>query len=127
MIVGCGTDIVEIERVKQAVLKWGDNFLKKIFTENEINYAMKRRFSYQHLAARFAAKEAVVKAFGDGFHAASWQDIEIINDTFGKPTVKLYRTLNGLKDKKKVDTIIISMSHAALFAQAIAILERGEK
>lgn len=127
MIISCGTDIIEIERVKNAVEKWGDNFLKRVFTDKEIDYSMKKRFSYQHLAARFAAKEAVLKAFGDGFGFNNWQEVEIINDASGKPGVKLYGKLRELLHKKNIDDIIISMSHAKTCAQAIAILMRGEK
>ena len=65
MIKGTGIDIVEIDRFNDAVAKWGDSFLGKIFTKEEIRYSSKRRFSGQHFAARFAAKEAIMKAFGD--------------------------------------------------------------
>lgn len=62
MIVGIGTDIVEISRIKNAVAKWGERFLRKIFTENEISYCYKKKDPFPHLAVRFAAKEAVIKA-----------------------------------------------------------------
>ena len=127
MIVSCGTDIVEIERIKKAIDKWGEGFTKKIFTDKELAYSLKKRFCHQHLAARFAAKEAVFKAFGDGFHNGSWMDVEIVNNTSGKPEVVLHGKLNDLMREKKVDKIVVSMSHAKLFAQAIAILLRGEK
>ncbi len=88
MIIGTGIDIVEIDRFKESVKKYGSSFLKKIFTSNEISYSRKRRFSDQHFAARFATKEAVLKAFGDEPGTIrKWTDIEVSNDKNGKPLV----------------------------------------
>ncbi|MBI4846086.1 MAG: holo-ACP synthase [Candidatus Omnitrophica bacterium] len=122
-MVGCGTDIIETKRMKEAVKKWGASFLKRIFTQKEIEYSMKRRFYFEHLAARFAAKEAVLKAFGDGFSSANLKDIEIVNDKNGRPGVILKADMDKLKKKKKICSISVSMSHTKNYAQAIAILE----
>jgi holo-[acyl-carrier protein] synthase len=123
MISGLGVDIVEVYRMRDAVKKWGDSFLSKIFTGKEIAYAARRRFSDQHLAARFAAKEAVVKAFGEPRKfPVKWTDIEITNDAEGKPVVKFSGDALKLKKKKKVDDIIISISHSKNYAVANAIL-----
>lgn len=123
MIIGTGIDIVEISRVKKASLRWKDAFLKRIFTDKEIAYSKERSYSYQHLAARFAAKEAVLKAFGNGWNRrVEWTDIEIWNEKSGKPQVKLYRHLKKMKDRMKVDDIIISLSHTRTYAVASAIL-----
>lgn len=125
MIIGTGIDIVEISRIKRASLKWKNNFLKRIFTEKELKYSQGKPSSYQHLAARFAAKEAVLKAFGDGWKKrAEWTDIEVWNEKSGKPKVKLYRHLKKIKDDMKVDDIIISLSHTRTYALASAILVR---
>ncbi|MBU0634284.1 MAG: holo-ACP synthase [Candidatus Omnitrophica bacterium] len=124
MIVSCGTDLIETKRVRDAVKKWKKAFLGRIFTQREIQYSMRRKFYCEHLAARFAAKEAVFKAFGDGFSAAHYKDVEIINDKNGCPRVALKRQMQKLARKKKIDNIMVSMSHTRNYAQAIAIFIR---
>ncbi|MBU4304119.1 MAG: holo-ACP synthase [Candidatus Omnitrophica bacterium] len=122
MIISCGTDIIETKRVKDAVKKWDKSFLRRVFTQQEIDYSMKRRFYFEHLAARFAAKEAVLKAFGDGFTGANIKDVEIKNDKNGRPNVILKGDMEKLRKKKKIHTITVSMSHTKDYAQAMAIL-----
>lgn len=125
MIFGIGTDIVEVFRMRDAIAKWGDNFLSKIFTPREISYSNARRFSHQHFAARFAAKEAVVKAFGEPRkHPIQWTDIEVLNDKEGKPVIEFHDDALRLKKKKKVDEVIVSMSHSKNYAIANVILLR---
>ena len=123
MIAGMGVDIVEIAQIKGAVMRWKDAFLKRIFTDNEINYSQAKKFAYQHLAARFAAKEAVLKAIGDAsIHRIEWRNVEVLNDEFGKPFIRLSGEAKKIKDKKNISEIIISMSHTRKFAIANAIL-----
>ena len=122
MIINCGTDIVETQRMKDAVKKWKKSFLNRIFTEKEIKYSMNKKFYFEHLAARFAAKEAVLKAFGDGFTGANLKDVEIVNDKNGRPCVILKRGMEKLKKKKKISSISVSMSHTRNYAQAVAIV-----
>ena len=114
MIYGTGIDIIEIERIQQAIDRWGEHFLHHVFTEEEIAYARRHKFPIQHFAARFAAKEAVLKAFGKNSHI-SWKDIKIKNDKDGKPTC----TYTDKKFKKK---ILISISHTHIYAVASAII-----
>jgi holo-[acyl-carrier protein] synthase len=116
VILGSGVDIIEVKRIEQAIKRFGDNFLKHVFTDEEIEYAYKRRFPYQHFAARFAAKEAVLKAFGDNAHIG-WKDIRIMNDKNGKP-VCIY------KNKKARKEILISISHTQNYAVASAIITK---
>ncbi len=119
MILGTGIDIVEVFRMRDAISKWGDCFLKKIFTPREIKYANSRRFSHQHFAARFAAKEAVVKAFGEPRRfPLKWTDIEVLNDKEGKPIIEFTGDALKLKKKKRVNEIIVSMSHSKNYAVA---------
>ena len=126
MIFGIGTDIVEVFRMREAIAKWGDNFLSKIFTPKEISYANARRFSHQHFAARFAAKEAVVKAFGEPRkYPLQWTDIEVLNDKEGKPIIEFHDDALKLKRKKKVDGVIVSISHSKNYAVANVILLKG--
>ena len=116
MIVGTGIDIIEIDRVKKAINRWGDNFLKHVFHDEEIQYAQKSKFPVQHFAARFAAKEAVFKAIGDNPNIG-WKDLKILNDKFGRP----FCTFENKKFKKK---IFISISHTHNYAVASAIVTK---
>ncbi|MDD5109154.1 MAG: holo-ACP synthase [Candidatus Omnitrophica bacterium] len=116
MIIGTGVDITEVRRIKQAVQKWGDDFLLRVFTESEIKNAKTKTSFYQHLAGRFAAKEAIFKAAGD--KKLSWQDIQIHNDQEGKP-ICLF--LNG---SGKNINVQISISHVKTYAVANAIVAK---
>lgn len=123
MILGIGIDIIEIERFQKAIEKWGDPFLTKVFTDREIAYARKRRFSPQHFAARFATKEAVFKAFGDDKASIrKWTDIEIFNDTNGKPFIEFHGDAKRLQSRRKVRDVKVSMAHSGGHAVANAVL-----
>jgi holo-[acyl-carrier protein] synthase len=115
-ILGIGTDIIEIRRIKEAIAQHGERFLKKIFTENEIAYCCRYRDASPHFAGRFAAKEAVSKALGTGLDASiSWHQIEILNNPQGKPEVHLSLPLkNNL-------TFLLSISHCREYATATVI------
>jgi len=126
MIAGIGIDIVEISRIKQAAKKWSNRFLKRIFTERELEYAHGKSIPYQHLAARFAAKEAVLKAIGDStIHRIEWVNVEILNDEHGKPVVNLSGQAKKIKLEKNISDIIISMSHTRTYAAANAIVVKN--
>jgi len=116
MIIGTGVDITEVRRIRQAIEKWQDDFLNRVFTKNEIKNAKKRISFYQHLAGRFAAKEAIFKAMGD--NSLSWQDIQISNNKDGKPACEF---LN--KKFKDVD-VHISISHVKTYAVASAVITK---
>lgn len=125
MIVGTGIDIVEVYRMRDAINKWGASFLTKVFTDKEIRYSNSRRFAPQHFAARFAAKEAVVKAFGAPRRSpVQWTDIEVFNDREGKPYISFSNSALKLKKKKKVNDVVVSMSHSKNYAVANVILMR---
>ena len=113
MILGIGTDIIEIERIKKAIERWGDDFLKHILTDEEIANAKKYQIPYAHYAGRFAAKEAIFKAVGDP--KLSWHDVSIINDQEGKPVCKHLRS--HFKNQ-----ILISISHSKEYATAFCIV-----
>jgi len=125
MIAGTGIDIIKVERIKTAVDRWGQNFLRKVFTDNEIKYAKSRRFSSEHLAARFATKEAVLKAFGDD-KWVDWKNIEISHAKSGKPEVKLSGYLDKLRKDRNINGVAVSMSHTKDYAVANAILTRRD-
>jgi len=116
MLIGTGVDITEVRRIRAAIEKWGDDFLRRVFTEPELKQAKNRNSFYQHLAGRFAAKEAVFKAAGD--NSLSWQDIQISNDQTGKP-VCLF--LNG---RGKYINVSISISHVKTYAVASAVVTK---
>jgi len=112
MILGTGVDIVEVFRMRDAIHKWGNSFLSKMFTEKEIGYSKSRRFSHQHFAARFAAKEAVVKAFGEPRkYPLKWTDIEVFNNGEGKPIIEFRGDALKLKNRKKVGDVIDKAKH----------------
>jgi holo-[acyl-carrier protein] synthase len=119
MIIGTGVDIIEVRRIRQAIEKWGKGFLQRVFTDEEIESAQSRESLYQHLAGRFAAKEAVFKALGD--MRLSWRDIQILNDDGGRPYCTI---LNGRG--KNVD-VYVSISHVKNYAVANAIITKKKQ
>lgn len=132
MIIGTGVDITEVRRLRQAIEKWGEEFLNRVFTEKELENAKNRgslprssstvdflrskegRGLYQYLAGRFAAKEAVFKAMGDS--KLNWKDVQILNDKDGKPYCLI---LNGRARKTDV---YVSISHVKSYAVANAVV-----
>ena len=121
MVLGIGIDIIEIERIKASVEKFGDRFLNKIFTSVELDYSLSKKNKYQHLAARFAAKEAIAKALATGWNKGfSWQDIEIKNEPNGMPIAKLNGQLKNFLGSDKA--LQITMSHSDHYVTCFAIL-----
>ncbi|GBD86735.1 holo-[acyl-carrier-protein] synthase [bacterium BMS3Abin03] len=121
MVIGLGIDIIEIERIKKSVEKYGERFLSKIYTKNEIEYCLSKSNKYQHLAARFAAKEAIFKALMSGWQkGVSWQDMEIINETSGMPKANLSDKVKTFLSNDK--ELKISMSHSNNYVTCVAII-----
>jgi holo-[acyl-carrier protein] synthase len=121
MVLGLGIDIIEIDRIKKSIEKYGDKFLDKVFTEGEINYCNKKFNKYQHYAARFAAKEAVYKALTSGWkEGLRWKDIEIQNDSSGMPSVNTQGKLNTFLANNT--QLRISISHSENYVTAVAII-----
>ena len=121
MRIKCGTDIIEIDRIKESIESLGERFLNKVFTANEIEYCeSKKTQKYQHYAARFAAKEAVFKAISESLpdkFALGWCDYEVLNDETGKPNVRI----TGL-DLSNIENIDLSISHCKQYAVATAVV-----
>lgn len=118
-ILGIGNDIVEIDRIRKSYDRHGYRFLTKLFTTREQDYCLKHKDPIPHLAGRFAAKEAVVKALGTGFgEHASWLDIEIINDELGKPCIHFSK---HLLEKLPSPHMLVSISHCESYVTAMAI------
>ena len=118
-MIGLGNDILEIKRIREAIEKQGDRFLQRLFTEREQAYCSKHKDPMPHYAARFSAKESIVKALGSGFgERASWLDIEIINDPQGKPEVFFSDKLNQLFCHPQV---LLSISHCKTYVATVAL------
>ncbi|WP_294403422.1 holo-ACP synthase [uncultured Clostridium sp.] len=124
MIIGIGTDIIEIERIENAV-KRTNSFLNKLFTENEMKIFEARGFKSEVIAGNFAAKEAVSKAVGTGFRDFGVKDIEILRDKLGKPLVNLSDKVYDVLGRSDVN-IHISISHNRTNAIAYAVMEAAE-
>ena len=120
-MIKCGTDIIEIDRIKDSVDNIGDSFVNRVYTENEIKYCeSKKKQKYQHYAARFAAKEAVFKAIStllQDKYSICWKDIEVLNDSQGKPIVNL----SGV-NLKNIEQIDLSISHCKSYATANVVV-----
>jgi holo-[acyl-carrier protein] synthase len=116
---GIGIDLVEIERIRTAVNRWGDKFLKRVYTEQELTHY---RSKMESLAARFAGKEAAVKALSwpdRGY--VGWKDIEILSDEHGKPIVNLYGKALQLARESGIERLEISLSHTRDNAVAMVL------
>ncbi|MFT5874761.1 MAG: holo-[acyl-carrier protein] synthase [Clostridium sp.] len=122
LIIGVGTDIVEIGRIKNAI-EANSRFLEKIFTSVELEYFKSRNLRPEYVAGRFAAKEAVAKALGTGFRGFDFKDIEIDRTTLGKPIVILKGKAKLIAKKEGQYNIHLSISHGQESAVAYAILE----
>ena len=112
-IKGIGIDIVDIQKFKRVCSKYKDSFLKRIFCEEEINYSFSKKNPYQHLAARFATKEAVIKALGKNI---GFKNIQIKNLDSGKPLCKI------LDKKFRKIKVLVSLSHLEKYATAVAVV-----
>ncbi|MFC1666810.1 holo-ACP synthase [Candidatus Omnitrophota bacterium] len=122
MIAGVGVDIVEVWRIKKALEVWGKRFLNRVFTDRELEYVKTKKFSHENLAARFACKESVLKAFGDTRTGIQLRNIEVLNDSKGKPEVVLHGQARKFAFENDLDSIIVSMSHTSNYAISNAIL-----
>lgn len=122
MIIGIGTDIVEVERIQKMMSDHGDHFLERVFTAAEIAHCQPRREAAQHFAGRWAAKEAVMKALGTGFTPeVGWTDIEILTHPSGQPYVVMHGSARTCSENKGIGTILITLSHTKTYATATAI------
>jgi len=115
-ILGIGTDIVEIDRIREMIER-GAGFAERVFTQRELEYSMPKQTRFEHLAARFSAKEAVAKALGQSF---SWQDVEMINNSDGKPDIVLH---GRAKEVANGALVHVSVSHTRHYASAVAVVE----
>lgn len=124
MIVGTGIDIAEVNRIEQALARWGRRFIERIYTPAEIRYVERKANRSERYAARFAAKEAGMKAIGTGWRrGVRWQDFEVTNLPTGKPTLRLHGRAEEFAAELGVKSISLSLTHTAQQGMAFVILE----
>jgi holo-[acyl-carrier protein] synthase len=124
MIVGTGVDIAEVPRVAAAIERFGERFLKRIFTENEIRYCDSKANRVERYAARFAAKEAALKAIGTGWkRGVAWREVEVTREPGGRPTMTFHGKAAEFAAKLGMKRAHVSLSHTAAHAIAQVILE----
>lgn len=124
MILGIGTDLAEVGRIRESIAKFGDRFLNRIYTERERRYASSKANAAERFAARFAAKEAGMKAIGTGWRSGvTWQDFEVVNERSGRPTLHLSGVALDVANHMGVSHISISLTHTQETAFAIVVLE----
>ena len=124
MIVGTGIDIAEVPRIRQSIARFGDRFLQRIYTAGEIRYCDSKANRAERYAARFAAKEAAMKAIGTGWnHGVTWRDVEVCREPGGRPTITFHGKAAEFAAKLGAVHIALSLSHTKEFAIAQVILE----
>jgi holo-[acyl-carrier protein] synthase len=122
-ILGIGMDVVETRRIAESMERFGDRFLRRVFLDGEVAYARGMKFPHLHLAARFAAKEAISKAFGTGIgKEIGWRDMEIVREPSGQPRVALHGRALTYAQARGVVEVHISLSHTADYGAASAVI-----
>lgn len=123
-VLGIGVDLVDCARIERSLDRFGEKFLRRVFTEGEIEYSMSMKFPARHLAARFAAKEAVSKAFGTGIgKAMGWRNIDVRKKKSGEPFLVFSGAAQELASKRGVTSALITLSHTDHHAMACVVLE----
>ena len=124
MILGTGVDLAEVSRIKASIERYGEKFIRRVYTPAEIAYVERKANKYQRYAARFAAKEAGMKAIGTGWRrGVTWQDFEVANLPSGKPTLLLHGVAADFAGKLGVKNISLSITHTAELGMAHVIFE----
>ena len=125
-VLGIGVDLVENARIEHSIERFGDRFLQRVFTAGEIEYSQSMKYPARHLAARFAAKEAVSKAFGTGIgKVMGWKDIDVRRRESGEPFVVLEGGAKKLAEERNVSKVSITLSHTEHHAMAMVVVEGG--
>jgi holo-[acyl-carrier protein] synthase len=124
MIIGTGVDLCEVHRIREAIERHGRRIIERLYTEREIAYAESKANKFERYAARFAAKEAGMKALGTGWRGGiAWRDFEVTNLRSGRPTLAFHGKAAELAEKMGVRNIALSMTHTSVQAMAQVILE----
>jgi holo-[acyl-carrier protein] synthase len=123
-VIGIGVDVIECSRIQRSIERFGDRFLHRVFTDGEIEYSMSMKFPERHLAARFAGKEAVAKAFGTGIgKAMGWRNIDIRKKESGEPFLVFSGPAETFAAERGVASALITLSHTENYAVACAVLQ----
>lgn len=123
-VIGLGIDMIEVARIDQSLERFGEKFMKRVFTDGEIAYCQSVKFPARHFAARFAAKEALSKAFGTGIgKAMSWRDIDVRKKESGEPFIVLSEGAASLARARQVKAVLISLTHTDHHAAAVIAVE----
>jgi holo-[acyl-carrier protein] synthase len=126
MIYGIGIDLVKIKRIAEAHQRWGERFQHKAFTSGEIQYCLRKRDPAPSFAARFAAKEALVKALGIGLRrGVHLRDVEVQRGALGKPVLKLHGRAEEICAREGITGIFLSLTHDQDFSSAVVVLEKA--
>jgi holo-[acyl-carrier protein] synthase len=126
-ILGIGVDLAGVPRLRRILARWDERFLQRVFTDEEIAYCRRRRDPVPHLAARFAAKEAVLKALGTGLRmGVNWREIEVRRERGQAPTVVLSGRCRALAQARGAERVLISLTHDGDYALAEVILLGGD-
>ena len=124
MIVGTGVDLAEVPRIKASIERYGEKFIRRIYTTAEIAYVERKANKFERYAARFAAKEAGMKAIGTGWRrGVTWQDFEVANLPSGKPTLRFHGVAARFAEALGVKNVSLSITHTAELGMAHVILE----
>ena len=124
MIVGTGIDIAEVDRIRQAITRYGERFLHRVFTEREIAYCRSKKNAAERFAARFAAKEAAMKAIGTGLrHGVTWHDVEVVREPSGRPALSFTGRAAVIAAQLGARRSALSLTHTETQAMAQVILE----
>jgi len=127
-VIGIGVDLVECARIEHSLERFGERFLQRVFTTGEIEYSQSMKYPARHLAARFAAKEAISKAFGTGIgKSMGWKDIDVRRKESGEPYVVLEGGAKKLAAERKVSKVSISLSHTEHHAMAVIVVEESDE
>lgn len=126
MIVGSGIDLVEIARIQHSVDRYGQRFLNRVYTAEEMAYCLRKRNTAESLAARFAAKEAAAKALGTGISfGVTWLEIEVVRAPGGRPSIRFHGRASQIASHLRVRHSALSLTHTADLAMASVLLEGG--
>jgi holo-[acyl-carrier protein] synthase len=124
MLIGTGVDLIEVERIAQSIERYGERFLRRIYTDDEIAYCSRRRSSAESFAARFAAKEAGAKALGTGIsRGVTWSEFQIEREPSGRPILELRGRAAQLAAELGVKRISLSLTHTGSLAMATVMME----
>jgi holo-[acyl-carrier protein] synthase len=124
MVIGVGTDVIEIARIAQSIDRFGDRFLARVFTPREIAYCRRKKNAAESFAARFAAKEAGAKALGTGIsQGVSWLELEVNREPSGRPTLELTGRAAQRASRLGIAGISLSLTHSKDIAFAVVIME----